>query len=63
MQPEVTLHPAPADHAEGIEDVERQMIVAALQACGGNKSHAAKRLPGAPQLCCGNAGEEIRLGN
>jgi len=44
MQPEVTLHPAPTDHAEGIEDVERQMIVAALRACGGNKSHAAKRL-------------------
>jgi DNA-binding NtrC family response regulator len=44
MQPEVTLHPGPTDDAEGIADVERQMIVAALQSCGGNKSNAAKRL-------------------
>lgn len=29
---------------QGIEDVEKQMIVAALQACNGNKSNAAKRL-------------------
>jgi len=35
---------AQAEPTQGIEDVERQMIIDALQACGGNKSHAAKRL-------------------
>jgi len=43
-EPEAAMHGAPAVDAQGIGDVERQMIVAALQACGGNKSNAAKRL-------------------